>query len=491
MCCVANDEILFHRFQSACELHGVLSRQLPFLLLSALAMNGLAQDPLKRMDPDVWLSRPGVLSMLEWADACTSRDALTVFSNEGSMHAPMGSGGNVLVREGDLRVVLDSLGINRSTSHNLGFNLSAKHFSHNGRLFSLGGRGFWNAHAKLIEFIPKTGEWELVMMEPGPDCVTVRGSFFDGENDVVYAIEEGQWGRTAAEQDVVWKLDLEGARWTRLGIVSPRLQLFSRGVGQIHDLREFTLWLGSHQSAILRKADGRAVMTDRWNLKEFTRVRARMQNAEMAMLVVDGNQLRALVREESGEEEILLNWNAEDVFLQEQGSAVVMDWILPVEEQDNAKDSGARAEGEGAGMPNLAFGLVLLFIAGGGFLLGKQASANGLKARHGEVSKRPSKEAIQQALKSEKGQWDGAVLDQLEQLEQLGARIMSTEEINQFLDLGGEVSSESRRAKRAQFIRDVNRAYQMRHGKDLIVREKDLNDRRRTIYVIHPHSGTA
>lgn len=60
--------------------------------------------------------------------------------------------------------------------------------------------------------------------------------------------------------------------------------------------------------------------------------------------------------------------------------------------------------------------------------------------------------------------------------------------MNQFLDLGEEVPSES---KRAQFIRDVNRIYQMRHGKDMVVREKDLNDRRRTIDVIHPHSGTA
>ena len=84
-----------------------------------------------------------------------------------------------------------------------------------------------------------------------------------------------------------------------------------------------------------------------------------------------------------------------------------------------------------------------------------------------------------------------AILADIVELEQLGARIMATEEVNQFLDLGEEVSSESKRAKRAQFIRDVNRIYQMRHGKDMIVREKDLNDRRRTIYVIHPHSGTA
>ena len=63
--------------------------------------------------------------------------------------------------------------------------------------------------------------------------------------------------------------------------------------------------------------------------------------------------------------------------------------------------------------------------------------------------------------------------------------------MNQFLDLGEVVSSKSKRPQRAQCIRDINRIYQMRHGKDMVVREKDLNDRRRTIDVIHPHSGTA
>ena len=87
-------------------------------------------------------------------------DCLIVFA------CPLGNGPQLL-RDGDLRVVLDASGANRSISHNIGFNLAAKHFRFNQRLYSLGGRGFWNAHAKLVEFIEKTGEWELVMMEGG------------------------------------------------------------------------------------------------------------------------------------------------------------------------------------------------------------------------------------------------------------------------------------------------------------------------------------
>ena len=91
----------------------------------------------------------------------------------------------------------------------------------------------------------------------------MRGSWFDREEGFVYAIEEGKWGR----QDVVWKL--KGVELGRLGVVNPRLQLFSRGVGQLHDLVDYTLWLGSHQTAIVRKGDGLALMTDEWNQKGF------------------------------------------------------------------------------------------------------------------------------------------------------------------------------------------------------------------------------
>ena len=94
-------------------------------------------------------------------------------------------------------------------------------------------------------------------------------------------------------------------------------------------------------------------------------------------------------------------------------------------------------------------------------------------------------------IKTEQSSIAKSMLATIQQLEINGEGVMSTEELNLFLDLGVDVSSESKRAKRAQFIRDVNRIYQMRHGEDMIVREKDLNDRRRTIYVIHPRSNIA
>lgn len=444
------------------------------------------------MDPDVWLSLPDVEAMSEWAGDHASATSLTVMSQVGVLHTPLGSGPLRLVRDGDLRVVLDSSGANRSISHNLGFNLSAKHFRFNQRLYSLGGRGFWNAHAKLVEFIEKTGEWELVMMEGGPHCTTMRGSWFDVDKGVVYAIEEGEWGLASQEQDVVWKLDLRALRWERLGVVNPRLQLYSRGVGQLLDLAEYTLWMGAHQTAILRKGEGRALMTDRLNLKEFNVVRAQMREADMSMLVVDGNRLQAFTRGQDGREMKVLDWDAEAAFAVGAAQSALIDWVLPLEKGSESANTMAieGGGGEKTQLPTMLWGGVLVIMVGAAFVVGKQSAS---KDKGGVVAIRAqtAQPAEGQDNRKEVGQSAAAILDDIVELEQLGARIMATEEVNQFLDLGEEVSSESKRAKRAQFIRDVNRVYQMRHGKDMIVREKDLNDRRRTIYVIHPRSGTA
>ena len=186
---------------------------LSFLLLSTFLVSTLAQDSLKRMDPDVWLDEPAVRAMLEWAAASPECLTTIVRSSHGVLHCPMGSGSDLFLRSGDLRVVTDGAGHNKSVSHNVGFNLAAKHIVSNGTLYSLGGKGFWDAHAKLIQFIEKTGEWELVLMGDGPACVTSRRTWYDIPASAVLAIDEGEWGSSPATEDVVWKLDLRRFEW--------------------------------------------------------------------------------------------------------------------------------------------------------------------------------------------------------------------------------------------------------------------------------------
>ncbi|MGB1619388.1 MAG: hypothetical protein ACPHBM_07170, partial [Flavobacteriales bacterium] len=198
------------------------------------------------------------------------------------------------------------------------------------------------------------------------------------------------------------------------------------------------------------------------------------------------------IRGEDGREVNILDWDAEAAFEAEAAQSALMDWVLPLEEGLESDDLMAieGAGGEKAQLPTILWGVVLVVMAGAAFVAGKQSAA---KDKGGVVAVRAqaAQHSEGQDNRKEVEQSVAAILEDIVELERLGARIMSTEEVNQFLDLGEEVSSESKRAKRAQFIRDVNRVYQMRHGKDMIVREKDLNDRRRTIYVIHPRSGTA
>ena len=47
-------------------------------------------------------------------------------------------------------------------------------------------------------------------------------------------------------------------------------------------------------------------------------------------------------------------------------------------------------------------------------------------------------------------------------------------------------SDETKRGRRARFIREMNAWGQSQMGQDVVLREKDPHDRRRAVYVLHP-----
>lgn len=60
-----------------------------------------------------------------------------------------------------------------------GYNFGSKYFIWKNRIFSFGGYGYWNHHANLIEFSPRTGEWNLLKLPKklpfAPSHVTDNG----------------------------------------------------------------------------------------------------------------------------------------------------------------------------------------------------------------------------------------------------------------------------------------------------------------------------
>ena len=459
------------------------------------ALVGSAQDPFKRMDPDGWLALNEVQTMLKWTEAQEGAFWAEVWSDVGELRTPCGADSKWTLRHGDLRVVLTEGHENISRSHNLGFNLGAKSVVFNERLLSLGGRGYWNGHSKLIEFVEKSGEWEWVMTEEeGPECVIRTSSWFNSETAQVFSLDEGKWGRSNETGPTeVWCLDLASSSWEHVGRVNPKMELFVHGSGKLIDLEDYFVWPGMHKSAIVRKKDLLTVFTTAWNEAEHRDVLREAKKQSMRMTLAAEGLHRILSLNEEGQETVWLEWDVEAAFVEALGRGESSPWLVPSEDEEMIIETRVAEDAE-ANMPAALWAVVVLMVAGIAFGVGRRGSERtGADSQAVQARQEPAVARTSEGVSSN-GEGNSAakvILALISDLEEAGGRIMSTEELNDFLLLGQDVSSESKRAKRAQFIRDVNRVYQMRHGKDMIAREKDLNDRRRTIYVIHPYSGTA
>lgn len=60
----------------------------------------------------------------------------------------------------------------------------------------------------------------------------------------------------------------------------------------------------------------------------------------------------------------------------------------------------------------------------------------------------------------------------------------SAEQLDEFFELSGVESPETRRSRRSQLVKLINTESQARFGKDLIVRDRHPSDRRVMVYRI-------
>lgn len=447
-----------------------------------------AQDASRRMDPEVWFQQKNIADAFQFAsDKAVALPALyrahLSVGRDALVHGPGGDG--AWLRDGDMRLVLDEAGVNLSRSHNIGFNYGAYHFGFRGRLMSLGGMGFWEQHSKLVEFLPESGEWEWLPCASGPAHVRAAGCWLAGNGEQLWAVEEPMEGAT--DGGGVWTLDLTSLRWTQSGRLSDTFSAFHPG-SNAHTLEteDHVVWVRNLQSVIIRKADGKAVLSSAWAAKDLQRFRPKGQ--DVRLLLVSGNEITWMWPHEAVGEDSTAVW---DVAAEFEAASEYMD-PMNLTEPLEAVDKGAEAQATLALplWPIVAL-LALVVGAGAGVAMGRRsgASPSAVESQEGQAALTHSP-----ASKSGKGGLDAEasrVIGEVATLESMGMLVMSSHELNLHLNMRENVSAESRRARRAQFIRDVNREYQARHGVDLIFRERDEHDRRRTNYVIRPHSWPA
>ncbi len=446
-----------------------------------------AQDMSKRMDPEVWLAQENISDAVEFgrqlAATDTGLDWICVRVDGDDVKRPRGAG-DLWHRMGDLRLVLDSAGFNLSRSHNIGFNYGAYEFSYRGRLMALGGLGFWEQHAKLIEFSPATGEWERLAMGIGPGFVKASGCWLTGDMSSVVAVSH------ETEQDpddgVVWELDLTSYQWEPLGRLTEVFSSFHPGSNAATlETEDYVLWVRQNQSVVIRKADLKAVLTTDWLRTDLAQLKPEPDGVLVTM--GRGNQIQWWRPSDVGEPVQLTSLDVGELF--EGATRAMQPTALMTPMSPSVSDAGREA---GAGWPwerglillTLGFGLVVGWAVGRRRQVPVSLESTGSSAVKPQATDMPlpspPERQVSFAAKTRSN-------PEVDALEALGMVVMSSAELNAHLELDNQLSSESRRARRAQFIREVNREYQRCHGVDLIFREQDSNDRRRTHYVIRPH----
>ena len=114
-------------------------------------------------------------------------------------------------------------------------------------------------------------------------------------------------------------------------MVNPRFKLIARSVRTVYDLEDFALWIGLHESVILRKSDGMAVIGSHWNQAEFEAIQREVMVASMSMVVASGNRLMVQSMSFEGRESTLLDWDVAQEFEEMARSAPLLPWALPKE----------------------------------------------------------------------------------------------------------------------------------------------------------------
>ncbi len=425
------------------------------------------------MDPDDWYAIAEVRASSEILMGVDSCYAALVHYEDIQLAMLSGSQGRFFSRSDDMRLVLDSAGRSIGRSHNHGFNLGARHFFFNDRYFAVGGRGFWNRHSKLVEFVRSTGEWELQPCLDSPEHVMLGETFHDATGGRVIALDpEDVLTESAGKCRLVHSLDLQKFQWSELGMLNPILDVnFKDNRALPVDLESYFMWSGLHKSVILRKSDLKVVVTQAFNRPMIQAALDGMTDAGEVLCVtaVDGHYRRSRRQLDGSEEQWVIDWDVEGAFLAEEASA--LSFIVPHEVHEHGDASAQEQSGGG-------WWWMLLF-SGMAFAAGRLWSMR--KQRPVLVNN-----GLQGAASEGRNEHEGFSL-MVRKLLDSGEDVLDTEALNRLLGLEFEQSQETKRARRAQAIRLVNQEYRMHCGMDLIQRVRDEQDRRRTVYLIKRH----
>ena len=331
--------------------------------------------------------------------------------------------------------------VNKYQYFNRGYTCGASTFVRDSTHYMLGGHGFWTNHMDLLAFDELHGSWELVVSKNQP-IDYYSGLVYQNAKGIYTLFGErfNQRKELALKKSQGYFLDWKTKEWKEIELQIEGLDLnnlIEKGGLYFIQTQDYAFWAstnGLHNIGwnLIEKETGKIFFFD-------------AKNVDMGLgnyLEIVGNVL---------------------TYPEPSGDQMTLDLD---EIRKKSKEVGFVRVKETASIGgNYTWGY-FLFIAlvGLGWVLVKKI----LSTR---------KKALSQVSPIKK-------LNPLELLLTYSGQLLTTETLDQLLGIDNQSNFDSRRMKRARMINDINELYLAQEGKELIVRDKNPEDKRYVYYRI-------
>lgn len=302
-----------------------------------------------------------------------------------------------------------------------GYNHGAKKFIYNNNIYSFGGYGFWKQHGQIIEFSEERGEWEIL-----PFSFDTKPGIASWSPPNLFVISEDSISILNLESKTI-KIISENILNDKL---SDYLNLYT------FEFDSLTFILGRRPGFSIHKKDNQIGISELSPFPLFTKT------LQSGIIHIKGNQVNCYDKH-------LNPMNSYDV---ESERKFFTEVTNPYEK---LKSSSNRA--------NVIYILILcaVLIAILAFYKFKHSLQPEVK------SKKLSAHPLISSLVSHKG------------------KTLTQEQIDQIFEIDHIISPESKRFKRSQLIKELNKESQLIQNKEVISRKRDPEDGRRFIYKIN------
>ena len=331
--------------------------------------------------------------------------------------------------------------VNKYLYFNRGYTCGGNSFVRDSTHYMLGGHGFWTHHIDLLAFDELHGSWELV---------TTKGQPTDYFSSLVYQNSKGVFALFGEEFNQRKGLDVKNQQgyfldwktkeWKELAVQIEGLDLMDliqKGGLYFIQSQDYAFWASTNG---LRNIGWNLIEKETGKIFFFD-----AKNIDMgigAYLEVVGNVL---------------------TYPAPSGQLKTLD-LDEIRKKSTEVGSIRVKETASFGM-NYTWGYLLFFtlVAFGWLIVKKGLPKKKIEADQAPL---PTKRAPLELLLPYSGQ------------------LLSTEALDKLLGIDSQANFDSRRMKRARLINDINEQYLDQEGKELIVREKKMEDKRYVYYKI-------